>query len=302
MENQHRKGALYAILTASMWGFMPIVLKIMTSELPSVTVVWFRFFMAFVVLSFWSLFFRPSDFSIFRRPPWRLIITAAFLALNYTGFIVGVNYATPASAQIFIQIGPVGFALSGILIFKEHVNWRHIVGFVLVLAGMLLFYSEQLSALREGASDFRLGMLLVLGGGISWAIFATLQKTLVRHRPINQLNLFIYGFCALLVLPFTKFSSLQGLSAVNWTLLIYLGLNTVIAYGALALAMKYTEATRVSVIITLNPILTFLSMALLGYLEVSWIGAEFFSLPGILGAATVLSGAVTVIYAGRRAS
>jgi drug/metabolite transporter (DMT)-like permease len=90
------------------------------------------------------------------------------------------------------------------------------------------------------------------------------------------------------------------MSSVNWYILIYLGLNTVLAYGSLALAIKLTEATRVSVIITLNPIITFITMAILTRLNVSWIEPEAFSLLSMFGALSVLAGAITVIYAGWR--
>ncbi len=100
------------------------------------------------------------------------------------------------------------------------------------------------------------------------------------------------------LVPLVRFSSLQGMPATNWYLLVYLGLNTVLAYGSLALAIKCTEATRVSVIITLNPIITFASMAVLTRMEVSWIEPEAFSILSILGALTVLGGAILVISAG----
>ncbi|MEN8203810.1 MAG: DMT family transporter [Bacteroidota bacterium] len=295
----NRKGILYALFTASMWGFMAIVLKVVTYELLPVTVVWFRFCLAFFLLAAWTLIFRRNDFSIFRRPPYQLFLAAFFLAFNYLGFIAGIKYVSPSSSQVFIQIAPVSFALSGIVIFREHVNWKHIVGFVLVLSGIGLFYSEQLGQMTGGGGNhFTLGMLLVLGGGLSWAAFATFQKGLVRKLHPNQLNLFIYGICALGLLPWVQFSNLQGMPAVNWILLLYLGLNTVLAYGSLALAIKLTEATRVSVIITLNPIITFVTMAILTRMNVSWIEAESFSLLSFLGALTVLGGAILVISAG----
>ncbi len=298
MGTDNRKGVLYAFFTASLWGFMAIILKIITNELPPVTVVWFRFFLAFLVLSIWTLLFRKSDFRIFLRPPFMLILAAIFLGLNYMGFIAGIQYVSPSSSQVFIQIAPVSFALSGIIIFREHVNWKHIVGFLLVLSGIGLFYSEQIGELTGAGENFTLGMLLVLGGGLSWAVFATLQKSLVRKLPTNQLNLFIYGFCALALIPLVQFSKLHGMSATSWLLLLYLGFNTVLAYGSLALAIKLTEATRVSVIITLNPIITFVTMAILTRMEVSWIDPESFSLMSFLGALTVLGGAILVISAG----
>lgn len=298
MGTDNRKGALYALLTASMWGFMAIVLKVITYELSPVTVVWFRFAIAFLVLAAWTLIFRRSDFSIFRRPPFLLLLTALFLAMNYTGFIAGIKYVSPSASQIFIQIAPVSFALSGIIIFREHVNWKHIAGFVLVLAGIALFYSEQLRDIAANGEHFTRGMLLVLGGGLSWAAFATAQKSLLQKIGPNQLNLFIYGVCAVALAPLVKFAQLGGMPAVNWYILIYLGLNTVVAYGSLAMAIKLTEATRVSVIITLNPIITFVTMAILTRMKVSWIEPEAFSLLSIFGALSVLAGAIVVISAG----
>jgi drug/metabolite transporter (DMT)-like permease len=298
MANDNRKGALYALFTASLWGFMAIILKVITYDIPSVTVVWFRFAIAFLILAAWTYIFRRSDFSIFRRPPFLLFLAALFLAGNYTGFIAGIKYVSPSSSQVFIQIAPVSFALSGILIFREHVNWKHIVGFVLVLSGIALFYSEQLRDLAAGADHFTLGMVLVLLGGLSWAAFATAQKALLKKIGPNQLNLFVYGSCALALVPLVRFSQLGAMTSVNWIILTYLGLNTVLAYGSLSMAIKLTEATRVSVIITLNPIITFVTMAILTRMEVNWIEPEYFSLFSILGALSVLSGAILVIYAG----
>ena len=149
MGTDNRKGILYAIFTASLWGFMAIILKVITYELSPITVVWFRFFFAFLVLGTWTLIFRRNDFRIFLRPPALLLLAALFLALNYTGFIAGIKYVSPSASQIFIQIAPVSFALSGIIIFREHVNWQHILGFILVLAGIGLFYSEQLRDLVD---------------------------------------------------------------------------------------------------------------------------------------------------------
>ena len=80
--------------------------------------------------------------------------------------------------------------------------------------------------------------------------------------------------------------------------MFYLGLNTVIAYGSLALAIKYTEAARVSVIITLNPVITFITMSILTHMEVSWMEPEKFSMMGLFGALSVIAGAVVVISAG----
>ncbi len=291
------KGILYAAITASLWGFLAIALKIAVSDLSPVTVVWFRFTTAFIILALLTLAFRRSDFDIFNRPAVALFLAAFFLGFNYLGFISGINYVSPSSSQVFIMVGPVTFALAGIVIFKEHVNWKHITGFTVVILGILLFYTEQIEALAETDHRFTKGMLLIFGGGLSWTIFASLQKKLVKTYTPNQLNLFIYGFCSLGFLAFAQFEKFPDLLGEEWILLIFLGINTVIAYGSLALAIKFTEANKVSVIIILNPIITFVSMAILTRMEVSWIEPESFSVLSITGALTVLTGAIIVISA-----
>ncbi len=299
---ENSKGILFASLTASLWGFLAIVLKITVTSLSPATVVWFRFTTAAMLLLLVTLVFRRSDFSIFRKIPLQLVLAALFLGMNYLGFISGIKYVSPSSSQVFIMVGPVSFALSGIIVFREQVNWKHILGFLLVVAGIALFYSEQLRSLTGTDQRFTRGMLLIFGGGLAWAVFASLQKNLVKSYSTNQLNLFIYSFCSLLLLPVAQFSKIPGLSAVEWGLLIYLGLNTVLAYGSLALAIKFTRATTVSVIITLNPIITFVTMAILSRGHVTWIEPESFSVFSITGAITVLAGAIVVILAGNNSA
>jgi drug/metabolite transporter (DMT)-like permease len=296
------KGILYASVTASLWGFLAIALKIAVTELSPVSVVWFRFSTAFLTLAIVTLIFRRRDFSIYRNLHWMLLLAAVFLGFNYLGFISGIEYVSPSSSQVFIMVAPVTFALSGILIFREQVSLQHLVGFALVVAGIGLFYSEQIRDLVNTDHHFTRGMLLIFGGGLSWAVFASLQKSLLKSYSPNQLNLFIYSFCAVMLLPFAQFSKLPTLGGPEYLLLYYLGLNTVLAYGSLSLAIKYTEANKVSVIITLNPIITFVTMAILSRMNVSWIEPESFSVLSIIGALTVLSGAITVILAGRRPS
>ena len=48
-------------------------------------------------------------------------------------------------------------------------------------------------------------------------------------------------------------------------------------------------------IITLNPVITFVVMAFLGKWEVSWIKAEIFTALSISGAIMVFAGAATVV-------
>jgi drug/metabolite transporter (DMT)-like permease len=110
-----------------------------------------------------------------------------------------------------------------------------------------------------------------------------------------QLNLVIFGLPVLLYLPFIHFSHFAGIGVWGWLILLFLGLNTLFAYGLLALAIQYIEANKISVILVLNPLLTFALMALLGTLGVSWIQPEHYTFTTLAGALIVLAGAILTI-------
>ncbi len=290
------KGIFFAVITALLWGFLAIALKVALQVLPPATIVWFRFFVAFVLLLIYFLSIKPSVISIFRKPPLKLIFAAVFLGLNYLGFITGVHFTSPSNAQVFIQIGPVLFALSGIFIFHEKLTWQNFVGFLLLIAGLILFYSIQTDVDFSGTANFNKGVLWVIGGALAWALFAFLQKQLVVNYSTGQLNLFIYGLCSVLALPFVEFGELTNLTTGMWILLVFLGVNTLLAYGSLSLAIKYAEANKVSAIITLNPLITFLTMAILANMNVLWIERENFTMMSFMAALVVLSGATLVVF------
>jgi len=92
-----------------------------------------------------------------------------------------------------------------------------------------------------------------------------------------------------------NFSQFEGLSIIQWILLIFLGINTLIAYGSLAAALKYIEANKVSIIITLNPIITFVAMFVLDLLNVAWIDPENINFYGFIGALAVLAGVILAV-------
>ena len=299
MQN-HTKGILYASVTAFFWGFLAIALKIAVRVVDPVTVVWFRFVFAFIILATWQAIKTPSSFKLLKKPPLLLLFAAMGLSWNYLAYMFGIHYTTPSNAQLFIQTGPIMLAIAGFLFFHEKIARNQIIGFSLAILGLSFFYSDQLSAFFEERANYNMGVLLTISSAIAWATYAILQKKLVKQFSVESLNLFLFGFPAIIYLPFIHFEPLQHLHYTWWLLLFFLGANTFIAYTCIALALKYTEANKVSVIIIVNPIITFVTMGILTQLDVSWVAHERFSLITIVGASLVISGAILVSKKARK--
>ncbi|MBN1986038.1 MAG: DMT family transporter [Prolixibacteraceae bacterium] len=299
MQN-YTKGIIYASITAFFWGFLAIALKVAVREVEPVTIVWFRFSVAFVMLSVWQLAKNQSSFRILKRPPLLLILAGVALSWNYLGYMMGIHYTTPSNAQLFIQTGPIILAVAGLVFFREKLKRNQIIGFSIAIIGFMFFYRDQLSAFFESQEKYNLGVLLTISGAVAWATYAVSQKQLVTKYSAESLNLFLFGFPALIYLPFTDLTPLLHLHWTWWLLMIFLGANTFIAYSCLALALKYLEANKVSVIIIVNPMITFITMGILTELNVNWVAHERFSIITILGAVLVFAGAVLVVKRQRK--
>lgn len=294
------KGVTLALITVLCWGLLAIGLKVAVSKVDSFTIVWIRFSMAFVALATYFLFTARDQFSILIKPPWELIVATLGLSINYIGFQLGVKLTSPSNAQVIIQIGQVLLALAGIFIFHEKVRKQQIIGFSVVIIGFILFYYEQLKNVIFTRGDYNLGTLFLVLGAVSWAIYAVMQKKLVHRYPPQTLNLFLYGLPTLLYLPLANFHTLGALSWGWWALLVFLGANTLVAYGCMNASLKYIDANKVSAILINNPILTFIIMAFLSWLQVGWIDHEHFSPLAWVGALMFILGAFLVVRAGNK--
>ena len=294
MKNQ-TKGIVFAGITAVFWGVLAVALKVAVRQVDAPTIVWFRFCLAFTPLLIWHIIKRPWELRILYRPPLLLVIATVALAYNYLGFMWGIQYTTPSSAQLFIQMGAILLTLAGIVFFRERFTRLQIFGFVMTIAGLLLFYNQQIGALSGGENIYMKGVILTLSGAVAWTIYGALQKKLVATYSTLNLNLFLFGLPTLLYLPMVNFSQLLELDWVMWLIMAFLGINTLVAYTTLSLALKYLEAGKVSVIIIMNPLITFILMAIFTRMEVSWIEGEHFSLLSVTGAVIVIAGAILVV-------
>ncbi|MGB4654803.1 MAG: DMT family transporter [Bacteroidales bacterium] len=292
------KGILSVCVTALLWGFLAIVVEVALRFIDAQTMVWFRFAFAATVLLLYFVFRKPNDLkSILKKFPPALLLAGICLGFNYYGYAKGLDYTSPSTTQVFIQMGPIMLAIVGVVFYREKFNTKQLVGIIIAFCGLVLFYFNQLKVMVD--ESFNLGFLLIVFAAVSWVVYAINQKKLVKQYNTQLLNLFIYLIPALFYTPIANFSVFGNLNINQWLIMIFLGANTLLAYGFLAVALKHIEAYKVSIIITLNPIITVVVMSILYRMQVSWIQGEQLEPLSALGAILLLGGAVMSIYFSR---
>lgn len=275
---------------------LAIALKYTLRYVDPITIVWFRFTLAFTALLALMAWRRPSlTRDILTRPPLLALLGGFLLGVNYYAFLKGVDLTSPSNTQVLIQLGPMLLIVSGIAVFGERLTRRQITGYAVAAVGFAMFYRSQLAHLADSADDYNEGNLWIVAAAVSWVGYAVVQKILVRRYEPQQLNLLVYLVPAALFAVPAEPTALSGLSPGLWVLMVLLGLNTLIAYGALAEAFKLAPVNIVSTIITLNPLITLSAMAVLEALAVTWIAPEPLTTISYLGAGVVLTGAILVV-------
>jgi len=297
-----RLGLLLALGATGFWATLPIALKITLEQVDPYTLTWFRFVVAFVVLGIWlAASGRLAPLRALSARHWGLLAIAALgLIGNYVFYLLGVHYTGPANAQLLIQLAPLLMAMGGIFVFGERFSAGQWLGLAVLIAGLSMFFADQLGNDVLPAGRYVLGSALLVLGAIVWAAYALIQKQLLLRLSSWLILWVVFAIASVAMLPVARPHILVELDGLHWLLLFYCALNTLGAYGCFAEALAHWEASRVSVVLAITPLLSILGVAAVASL---WPGAlvpERITLLGWIGAGTVVAGSALTSLLGRR--
>jgi drug/metabolite transporter (DMT)-like permease len=296
-------GLALAFLTMSLWGALPLALKGVLRQMDAVTITWYRFTLSTLLLvAFLGWRRRLPPLRTLGRSTWGLLAVATvFLAANYYGYIVGLDFTTAADAQVLIQLAPLLLALGGIFVFDEHFTPLQWLGLGVLVVGLGLFFGAQLDALVDASDRYLRGAAVMVFAAVSWAVYGLAQKQLLRSLSSQGVMLCIYAGCVLIFLPLSAPAGVAALDGTGLALLGFCAVNTALAYGAFAESLQHWEASRVSAVLALTPLAT---LAFGEAAHAWWPGLDVGGpLPtaSVLGAVVVVAGSLITSLGGRNA-
>jgi drug/metabolite transporter (DMT)-like permease len=291
-----RLGLGLSLVTVFMWGVLPVGLAVVLQALDSYTIVWFRFTFAFVVLGIYLAGKRqlPPIVKLQATPIWLLAIAILGLASNYLFFTIGLQETSPSNAEVIIQIAPILMGLGGLFIFKERYRLTQWIGLGVLTSGFALFFNEQMEVLSHASEKYLIGSGIVVVGAITWTAYGLAQKQLLQTLSSAQVMWVIYGACTLLFAPFMKPQLFLAMNALHWGMLLFCAFNTLIAYGAFAESLQHWEASKITAILALVPLVTLIAMYLVTRLVPNLVTPEQITQLGIFGAILVVVGSVSI--------
>jgi len=195
------------------------------------------------------------------------------VSLFYLSYQLAVAYGGAALASVLLYTAPAWVAVGSSLFLRQPISRTQTFLVALTLLGVLL-----LSWPQGGFKTSAAGIGWGLASGLAYAVYYIYGKLqFTKYSPIAIFAIAL-PTGALGLLPWVSFSHK---TATVWLALLTLAvLSTYLAYWFYSLGLKRLEATRASLIATLEPVLA-------SFLAYVWWG-ERFSLLGYAGAALII--------------
>ena len=288
------RGTLLSSVTALLWGILPIILKISLQGFTSGTIAWFRFSLAFLVLGIILSCKRHRPLNILRNPPWMGIFGGLCLTANYYWVTLAVDMSGPSNMAVLIQTASVFLVITGVLVFRERLILRQVLGMFIAAAGLTLFFFDQQS--RVSSNSYFYADFLIQLAALVWVGYMISQKFLSWSYGAQSLNFLVYGVATLVLAGTVEWAEFASAGFNAWLALILCGINTLLAYGTLAEAVKYLPLAIISVIISLNPLITLLGMKILPEIGFACLQPDPVGLMGYWGGVIAVTGVTFVVY------
>jgi len=297
-----RLGFVFALVTATAWGLLPIALKAMLTYMDPYTITWYRFLTAAIIAGgvLWARGGLPRLGRLDRRGLFLLVMAVAGLIGNYVLYLLGLSHASPASAQVLVQLAPLFLLLGGLVIFREPFSRLQWAGLGTLLLGLATFFHDRIDQLTDPDADLAKGVALIVLASLVWAVYGIAQKLLQSHMTAQSILLVIYVAASVALLPASAPASLSALSPWALFLLAFCSVNTLVAYGSFAEALRHWQASRVSAVLALTPLLTVMFASLLAALPTGYVSEDSLDVVSVLGAVIVVIGSAVCALGGAR--
>ena len=213
------------------------------------------------------------------------------VAVNYLGYFFALKLTTVATAITLLYTYPAMVVVAAFLLFHEPITSRKVVALALTFTGVLVTgFGLSSSSITW---DIR-GLIFALLGGVGTAVYTlAAKKGQVSYGTLTVLFYsFLFG-----ALTLGGFYLLQNGPRLNVTqqvmaiiILIASG-PTLIGYGLYALSLRFIEAGKSSITLTIEPA----AAIILAYLFVG----ETVTQIQLLGTALIVSGVIVLQLKGR---
>jgi drug/metabolite transporter (DMT)-like permease len=266
---------IFIIFTVLVWGFSFISTKIILTQIPPISIAFFRQVIA--VLALFPGLMLTKSLNKIRLGDLGILTLASFfgIVLYFVFENSGLQFTTASNASMIVAALPIFTMVSEVIFFGLKVNWKMIFFLVLSIVGVYLIVAV------NGRLDFSsgrfFGNILVMCAILSWVVYNIFNKKLShKYSSITitayQSLISFFLFSPLILSEIHKWPSLKELKPAVILHLIFLGLFcSALAYFCYIFAAKRLGVTVSAAFLNLIPVVTVLCGFLILREKIFWI-------------------------------
>jgi drug/metabolite transporter (DMT)-like permease len=286
MKSKSLLGALLLSLSASIWGGMFVVVKVVVTYIPPVELVWLRYLIAVIVLGLFSLV-KKEKWSI-NKQDLGLIFLIGLIGntVSIVAQETGTWLSNAQTGAVITSATPTFMIIFAWWLLKERLTKVKILSIMMATIGVIMIVGIHVTG-----SHVLLGVLSLIVAALTWALMSVLIKKVSGNYSTLQVTI-MSTFVAIICLSPVILANQQVLTQINFFnptilfCLLYLGvISTALAFVMWNHGLHLVSASSSGLFFLLQPIVG----TLLGWLflneGLTW---------GFLGGTILIIGSVWV--------
>lgn len=266
---------LLMMLTVILWGLSYISTKVVISQIPPISIAFFREIIAAATLI--PLAAYSGALRMVTLRDLGAIASAGFfgLVLYFIFENTGIQYTTASNASMIVASLPIFTLISEALFFGFKATRNMVACLMLSMIGVYLVVT--VNGQVDLTSARFLGNLFMLCSMVCWIVYTSINKKLNKRYPSIAIITYQSLASILLFTPFvvpeaTRWPSLANVSISSIANLFFLGVFcSAFAYFFYIYAVKRLGATVSATFLTLIPVVTVISGVIILQEDLLWI-------------------------------
>ncbi|MCR3758099.1 EamA family transporter [Clostridium felsineum] len=276
---------LFLVITTSSWGSLYVVSKFVLNTMPPITVLFFRYVIAAIVL-FIILKRRKKD--KIAKEDYKYIFCIGFIGyfVSIAAQMIGTKLANASTASIINAMNPVFIIMFAVPILKEKVTINKVIAVAASIVGAYIIVGG-------GKGGALLGILFSVISVIMWSLMSVLVRRVTQKYDAVTITTYAIIIAMIFSLPasIVELSTTKHIAftAINIVCLFYMGIIcTAIPHLLWNKSLSMIEAGKCSLFYPLQPVVAaFLGFVFLGEI----INRRF-----IIGSVLIISGILFSIF------
>lgn len=266
MKSKKVIGSILLSLSASIWGGMFVVVKIIVGTIPPIQLVWLRYLIALVVLVGFSVA-THTKWS-FNRHDIGLIILIGIIGntISIVTQETGTWLSNAQTGAVITSATPTFMIIFAWWLLKERLTKVSVISVAMATLGVIVIVGIHLTG-----SHILLGVISLIIAALTWALMSVLIKLVSGHYQPLQITIMSTTVAILCLTPFVM-HNFQIIRQINFfdpkvvLCLLYLGcISTALAFVMWNTGLQLVNAATSGLFFLLQPIVgTLLGWLVLG--------------------------------------